>query len=112
MWQPSQRQLAPKNTTNAARWRGLPTIKLLAMLTHFDHNTGILTATCSNEELHCIYDANLPIDTERAKTGRDLLARLDRLKKERENLGDTVEVHVGLANAGDVATTPAPLMPK
>lgn len=98
MWQPSQRQLAPENTNNATRWRGLPTIKLLAMLTHFDHDTGILTATCSTEELHCIYDANLPIDTDRAKTGRDILARLDRLKKERENLGDTVEVHVGLAN--------------
>jgi hypothetical protein len=68
------------------------------MLTHYDPDTGILTATCSDEELHCIYDANLPLDTDRAKTGRDLLARLDRLKKERENFGDYVEVHVGLAN--------------
>lgn len=68
------------------------------MLTHYDPDTGILTAQCSNEELHCIRDANLPIDTERAKTGRDLLARLQRLKEERENLGDYVEVHVGLAN--------------
>jgi hypothetical protein len=68
------------------------------MLTHYDPYTGVLTATCSNEELHCIRDAHLPIDTERAKTGRDLLARLQRLKEERENLGDYVEVHVGLEN--------------
>lgn len=74
------------------------------MLTHYDPDTGILTATCSNFELHCIRDANLPIDTERAKTGRALLERLQRLKEERENLGDYVEVHVGLANA--VAQTP------
>lgn len=68
------------------------------MLTHYDPDTGILTVQCSNEELLCIRDANLPIDTERAKTGRDLLARLQQLKEERENLGDYVEVHVGLAN--------------
>lgn len=71
------------------------------MLTHYDPYTGILTATCGNEELHCIRDANLPIDTERAKAGRDLLERLQRLKEERENLGDYVEVHVGLANGMD-----------
>lgn len=33
MWQPSQRQLAPRNTSNATRWRGLPTIKLFSLMT-------------------------------------------------------------------------------
>ena len=74
------------------------------MLTHYDPDTGILTATCSNEELHCIRDANLPINTERANTGRELLERLQRLKEEHENLGDYVEVHVGLAHVPDQAT--------
>ena len=69
------------------------------MLTHYDPDTGILTAKCTAQEMHCIYDAELPIDTERAQTGRDLLARLQRLKEERENLGDYVEVHVSLENA-------------
>lgn len=74
------------------------------MLTHYDPDTGILTATCSKEELHCIYFANLPIDTERAKTGRDLLARLQRLKEERECLGDHVEVRVAVAKSADSAS--------
>lgn len=68
------------------------------MITHYDPDTGILTAKCSSEEMHCIFDANLPLNNDRAKRGRELLERLDLLKKERENLGEHVEVHVGMAN--------------
>lgn len=60
------------------------------MIICYDREWSVLEAICSRDEIMCICSANLPIDSERAKSGRALLARIQQVNGDYENKGESV----------------------